>query len=141
MNLLSQQLRKIKRFIRIAKLRRIARRQWRELELSKKIKLELGSGPKLGMNGWTTIDLYGADINYDLRRGIPLPDYSVDSIYSSHLLEHMQYKDLLNFLQECRRVLKQGGIFSVCVPDIRQYIEAYLNKTYFRDPTTCYQPG
>lgn len=141
MNFFSLQLQKVKRLFRITKLRRIAKRQWRELELMEQIKLELGSGRKLGINGWTTVDLYGADINYDLRRGIPLPDCSVDSIYSSHLLEHMQYKDLLSFLQECRRVLKPDGIFSVCVPDISQYIEAYLNKTYFRDPTTFYQPA
>lgn len=141
MSFFSLQLQKVRRFFRIAKLRRIAKRHWRELEKKEQIKLEVGSGRKLGKNGWTTVDFYGADINYDLRRGIPLPDSSVDSIYSSHLLEHMQYKDLLSFLQECRRVLKRDGIFSVCVPDIRQYIEAYVNKTYFRDPTTFYQPA
>lgn len=137
-NLLIQ---KIKRFLRIAKLRRIAKSQWRKLEQRNQIKLELGSGAKLGINGWTTVDLYGSDINYDLKRGIPLPDSTVDVIYSSHLLEHMQYRDLLTFLQECRRVLKHDGIFSVCVPDSRQYIDAYINKTYFRDPSTFYQPA
>lgn len=141
MSFFSLPLQKVRRFFRIAKLRRIAKRHWRELEKKEQIKLEVGSGRKLGKNGWTTVDLYGADINYDLRRGIPLSDSSVDSIYSSHLLEHMQYKDLLSFLQECRRVLKDDGIFSVCVPDIRPYIEAYLNKTYFRNPNTFYQPA
>lgn len=141
MSFFSLQLQKVRRFFRIAKLRRIAKRHWRELGKKEQIKLEVGAGRKLGKNGWTTVDLYGADINYDLRRGIPLPDSSVDSIYSSHLLEHMQYKDLLSFLQECRRVLKHDGIFSVCVPDIRPYIEAYLNKTYFRNPNTFYQPA
>jgi len=141
MSFFSLQLQKVRRFFRIAKLRRIAKRHWLELGKKEQIKLELGSGRKLGKNGWTTVDLFGADINYDLRRGIPLPDSSVDSIYSSHLLEHMQYKDLLSFLQECRRVLKQDGIFSVCVPDIRPYIEAYLNKTYFRNPNTFYEPA
>lgn len=140
MSFSSLQLQKVRRFFRIAKLRRIAKRHWRELGKKEQIKLEVGSGRKLGKNGWTTVDLYGADINYDLRRGIPLPDSSVDSINSSHLLKHMQYKDLLSFLQECRIVLKQDGIFSVCVPDIRLYIEAYLNKTYFCNPNTFYQP-
>lgn len=132
---------KVRRFFRIKKLRLIAKRRWSELAKRDTIKLELGSGAKLGTAGWTTVDQYGADINYDLRRGIPLPDCSVDAIYSSHFLEHIPYKDLLVFLHECLRVLKKGGVFSVCVPDANQYIQAYINKTYFRDPRTFYQPA
>lgn len=132
---------KLKRFIRITKLRRLAKRQWSELATCNQIKLEFGSGRKLGVSGWTTVDLYGADINYDLRRGIPLPDSSVDAIYSSHLLEHMPYKSLLSFLQECRRVFKSGGIFSVCVPNAKLYIEAYLSNTNYRAISSCYQPA
>ena len=31
-----------------------------------------------------------------------------------------------HFLDECLRVLLPGGIFSICVPNARLYIEAYL---------------
>ena len=89
------------------------------------IKLELGSGPKKGINGWTCVDLSGADINWNLKKGIPLEANSADYIYSSHLLEHIPYRELIAFLEECRRVLKPRGRFSVCVPNagltIRQY--------------------
>ena len=129
------------RFLRIKKLRKIADEQWRKLAQQPHIKLELGSGPKQGKDGWITVDMYGADINYDLKRGIPLADNSVDAIYSSHFLEHIAYQDLLLFLSECKRVMKPGGYFSVCVPDIRQYIDAYINKTYFRDVSSFYQPA
>jgi predicted SAM-dependent methyltransferase len=131
----------LRRYIRIKKLRQIAALKWQQLAKQGCIKLEFGSGHKLGANGWTTVDLYGADINYDLRRGIPLPNGSVSAIYSSHMLEHIPYQQLLAFLQECRRVLAPDGYFSVCVPNARQYIEAYLAGEYFRDPKTFYQPA
>lgn len=132
---------RVRRYFRIKKLRKIAALQWQNLAKQEWIKLEFGSGHKLGKNGWTTVDLYGADINYDLRRGIPLADNSVAAIYSSHMLEHIPYQQLIPFLQECRRVLAGDGYLSVCVPNARQYIEAYLQQQYFRDPESFYQPA
>ncbi len=37
------------------------------------------------------------------------------------------------------RVLKRDGTLSVGVPDSRKYIEAYINKTNFRELSTWYQ--
>jgi predicted SAM-dependent methyltransferase len=105
--------------------------KWKALQKSKFIKLELGSGPKKGARGWTTVDTKGADLYRDLRFGIPLKDEVVDCIYSSHLLEHIPYSSLLLFLADCNRVLKKGGFFSVCVPNARYYIKAYLEKSDF----------
>ena len=42
---------------------------------------------------------------------------SVDFIYSSHLLEHIYPNDCINFLKECRRILKPGGTMRHCFPD------------------------
>jgi predicted SAM-dependent methyltransferase len=103
--------------------------------------LELGSGAKEGFNGWTTIDLTGADISHDLRYGIPFPSGSVDRIYTSHMLEHIPYHDLLDFLNECYRVLKIGGELSVCVPDAGRYIKAYAEGRLFMDSREKYQPA
>lgn len=121
--------------------RALSRNKWRRLEKRNVIKLELGSGAKKGKNGWTTVDMSGADINYDLRKGIPLGNNSVDVIYSSHLLEHIPYKMLVPFIQECRRVLKQDGHLSVCVPNARLFVEAYLDGRYFGDPSMGYLPA
>ena len=41
---------------------------WHRLKRSKAIKLDLGSGAKRGSNGWTTVDITGADISHDLRK-------------------------------------------------------------------------
>lgn len=115
--------------------------KWNNLKKTDEINLELGSGPKRGTNGWTTIDTEFADINWDLRRGIPLPDESVNKIYSSHLLEHMPYEELLRFLFECRRVMKTGGEFLVSVPNFRLYIDAYKDGKDFKDRDTWYKPA
>jgi len=118
-----------------------AKKSWKKLEKSSLVKIELGSGSKKGKDGWTTVDQCGADINWDLRRGIPLPNGSVDKIYSSHLLEHIPYQQLIPFLRECRRVMKLDAEFSVCVPNFRLYVDAYKNKKLFRSRDTWWQPG
>lgn len=92
------------------------------------IRLDIGGGD-LRRDGWLTIDITnGCDIFWDLRRGIPFPDSSVDAVYSSHFLEHVSYGDGQAVLEEARRVLKPMGTISICVPDARMYIDAYLGQ-------------
>lgn len=99
------------------------------LSSNKPIKLELGTIKKReGMRDWTTIDLINdADICLNLLKPIPFPSNSVDSIYSSHFLEHFSYPKMINLLKECNRILKPGGVFSVCVPNARLYVDFYIN--------------
>jgi predicted SAM-dependent methyltransferase len=93
------------------------------------INLELGAGPVKGKNGWLTIDFNeGADLTWDLNLPLPFPDESVCKIYSSHLLEHFFYRDLVRLLADCHRVLKRGGSCSVCVPDASIYVRAYMDS-------------
>lgn len=127
--------------IRRALLNFIYRGDWKALQKQKCIQLDLGSGSNKGKNGWTTVDLFGADLYRDLSQGIPLESNSVDVIYASHLLEHIQFKELIIFIQECHRVLKPGGSFLVAVPDASKYIKAYLGKTTFRGNEVLYYEG
>lgn len=115
--------------------------KWRTARKSRKIWLELGSGAKKGQNGWITIDMTGADISHDLRNGIPFPSDSVDQIYTSHMFEHIPFRDLLVILDECYRVLKKGGELSVSVPDAGRYIVAYAEGRYFNRANKGYQPA
>jgi len=110
---------------------------------NKNIMLEVGAGEKKGNNGWTTLDLNNkCDIYWDLRDGIPFPKNSVSKIYSSHFLEHLTFKEGQFFLQECLKVLVPNGIFSVCVPNARIYIEAYIKNEKLDDSKFClYLPG
>ena len=98
------------------------------------IKLELGSGSKKGANGWTTLDLSpGCDLYCDLAGGVPFPDHSVTAIYSSHLFEHLTYKEAQTLLDACLRVMIAGGKFSICVPNARLYLNAYVNNEDITD--------
>ena len=115
--------------------------KWKSLINKDDIKLELGSGPRKGLNGWTTVDLNGTDIIWDLRKSFPLPNDCITKIYSSHLLEHIPYQQLIPFLKECLRVLKPNGEFSVCVPNARLVIDGYITGKLTEERETWWQPA
>jgi predicted SAM-dependent methyltransferase len=97
------------------------------LKNKEKLYLEIGAGNKKGKNGWVTLDLnMNSDICWDLREGIPFPNESIHKIYSSHFFEHLYFDEGQLLLNECLRVLVKDGIFSICVPNSRPYIESYL---------------
>jgi len=108
------------------------------LNTPRPIKLELGAGENRGIEGWTYADSNeSCDLTLDLSQPLPLPDNCIQTIYSSHLLEHFEYHDLLNCLAESLRVLKLGGTFSAAVPNARIYLEAYLDPEGFDSDVFC----
>lgn len=114
----------------------------RLLKAQDEIWLELGAGDKKGSHGWTTLDVCGnCDLYWDLRKGIPFPDSSITRLYSSHFFEHLSYKEIQIFLDECLRVLKPGGSFSICVPNASLYVEAYMNGTMAHQDFDGYRPA
>ena len=56
---------------------------------------------------------------------IPERDNSVNVIYSSHMLEHLDREETDVFLSESRRVLVPDGIIRIVVPDFEKLIENY----------------
>jgi SAM-dependent methyltransferase len=64
-------------------------------------------------------------VRWDLRKGIPYPDASLNVVYHSHFLEHLSRTNAVGFLQECKRVLKPGGLLRVAVPDLAYQIRHY----------------
>jgi predicted SAM-dependent methyltransferase len=91
--------------------------------------LEIGSGNKKGKPGWITLDVVeGCDLYWNLKKGIPFPDDSLSKIYSSHLFEHLSFKEGQQLFSECLRALKKGGLFSLCVPNAKLYVEAYIKN-------------
>ena len=66
------------------------------------------------------------EIEYcNATRRIPLADGSVDVLYSSHMLEHLQRQGAATFLREGYRVLRPGGILRLVIPDLRKQLETY----------------
>jgi SAM-dependent methyltransferase len=75
---------------------------------------------------WQRLGAVDPDIvRWDLRKGIPFPESSLDVVYHSHFLEHLTQKNAIAFLGECRRVLKPGGVLRIAVPDLAIQIRSY----------------
>jgi predicted SAM-dependent methyltransferase len=79
------------------------------------LRINLGSGPYLGENGWLTLDTFGSDLIWDLRDGLPFDDNSIDEFYSSHLLEHLTFTEIIELLSACyTKLSKKGQISAQC---------------------------
>jgi predicted SAM-dependent methyltransferase len=65
----------------------------------------------------------------DAARRIPHRDGTVDAIYASHMLEHLDRVEARSFLAECRRALKPGAILRLAVPDLRHAAYQYLRRS------------
>ncbi len=66
--------------------------------------------------------LYG-----DIVKGLPLPDGTVDGVFSSHVLEHLALVDFYVALRNIFKLLKPGGTFRVIVPDLNYMVDQYKN--------------
>ena len=64
----------------------------------------------------------------DASKHLPLPDNSVDILYSSHMLEHLARQKAQSFLREAKRVIKSGGIIRIVVPDLRLLVDDYMKN-------------
>lgn len=65
-------------------------------------------------------------IAHNLSNGIPYPDNSVDVIFHSNVLEHLDRNIAETFLLEALRVLKPCGIHRIVVPDFEKACADYL---------------
>lgn len=91
--------------------------------------LNVGCGKKFSKHEvWENIDMYSHSKHvreYNLLKGFPYPDNKFDTVYHSQVLEHIPKEEAAGFLKECHRVLKEGGIIRVVVPDLENIIGEY----------------
>lgn len=59
---------------------------------------------------------------------IPHGSGTVDAIYSSHMIEHLDRHEAASFLAECRRVLKPGGVLRLSAPNLRWSVLEYVEN-------------
>jgi predicted SAM-dependent methyltransferase len=92
--------------------------------------LNLGCGA-IYHDDWINIDYTSNSqfvLEYDLTKGIPKEDLSVDVVYHSHILEHFTKQQAVQFLKECFRVLKNNGIIRIVVPDLQFSVKEYMHS-------------
>ena len=91
--------------------------------------LNLGCGSTFHPD-WRNLDISpnsdGIEI-WDAKNGIPAKNKSVDFIYHSHMLEHLNEEDGKNLIRECFRVLKPHGVLRVAVPDLEVICKEFVN--------------
>lgn len=93
----------------------------------KPLHLHLGCGTKY-LPGFVNIDAnprQKLDLWLDVRCGLPYATATVDSIYSTHMLEHLYPDEMEKLISECARVLKPGAGMRLVVPNLRSAIIAY----------------
>jgi predicted SAM-dependent methyltransferase len=122
-------------------VRTIGHRRWTEAsrKTRRPLRLHLGSGKGyVDLPGYVNIDINPfnrKDIWLDVRLGLPFPSGSVDSIYCSHMLEHLFAPQAVELLRECYRVLRPTGGIRLVTPHLGRAIAAYLrnDRDFFSD--------
>lgn len=80
--------------------------------------------------GWTCLNVQEADyvdIVGDCREMQEFPDCFYDTIYASHVLEHLSYSaEVMPTLKEWRRILKPTGELWLSVPNLDALCELFL---------------
>lgn len=90
------------------------------------MRLDVGSGP-FPRPGFRTVDRFveGADFRADMW-ALPVPDGSVEVLFSSHALEHVPRARVAPTLAEWRRVLRPDGRVELEVPDLAYACRFFL---------------
>lgn len=95
----------------------------------KTIKLNIGCGDTFGRD-WINLDLFPKQgiKKINVKKRLPFLNDSIDAIYHSHLLEHLERQQAKKFLSECYRIIKPNGIMRVAVPDLQIICKEYLKN-------------
>ncbi|MGH3406472.1 MAG: class I SAM-dependent methyltransferase [Streptosporangiaceae bacterium] len=96
--------------------------------------VSLGSGPHVPA-GWLGLDRAGrkpdgdaATYCWDLNRGLPFADGTLQGVLLEHALEHLYLDDAVRLLAECRRCLAPGAAIRVVSPDARFVADLVLGR-------------
>lgn len=87
------------------------------------------TGPEL-----TALPNGGYFLRHDATKPFPIGDEAFELIYSEHFIEHLTLADGVTWLKEMRRLLAVGGVLRISTPDLKKYVEGYLDPedTFFR---------
>jgi predicted SAM-dependent methyltransferase len=110
---------------------------WTRHEKDERDALRLHIGGKQAMRGWKILNVQpgpGVDYVGDCRDLDRFADGSVDEIYASHVIEHLDYREgLPQALAEFHRVLKKGGNARIGVPDFEVLCRMFVSPDSSRE--------
>jgi predicted SAM-dependent methyltransferase len=90
--------------------------------------LNLGGGGVLS-NRWLTVDVTPrADVFMNITKPLPLPDATMDVVYSEEVIEHISRASGRQMLAECFRVLKPGGTLRLTTPSLDYFAKQALSN-------------
>jgi len=83
--------------------------------------LDIGCGERKRCDiGVDVRKLEGVDVVCDVRY-LPFKGDCFNKIFSSHVLEHISWREVSSVLKEWVRVTKPNGVFEILVPNLRSY--------------------
>jgi len=92
-------------------------------------KLNFGCGTNL-LDGFLNIDLIkrkGVYVHNVINR-FPLNDDNIEAIYTEHMIEHLKFEQVIFFLKDCYRLLKNDSPIRIATPNLKSFIDFYLGK-------------
>jgi predicted SAM-dependent methyltransferase len=96
------------------------------LQNTTKPKLHIGGGWHR-LNGWLNadIELIPGVMRMDATQRFPFSDETFQYVYTEHMIEHVPYQKGVYMLQECHRVLRNGGVIRVITPNLAAIVGLY----------------
>lgn len=81
-------------------------------------------------DGWVNTDTWsGGDTKPDVlvepNKPYPFEDNHFDAVFLGHVLEHIPWADVPNFLRDMKRIAKPDAPFLVCGPDVFKTIKRW----------------
>jgi SAM-dependent methyltransferase len=81
-------------------------------------------------DGWVNTDVWEnetttPDVKVEPGQKYPFEENTFDAVFLGHVLEHIPWKEVTDFLLDMKRVAKPNAKFLICGPDIYRTIERY----------------
>ena len=90
------------------------------IKTNKRIKIHFGSTHEIP--GFFNSQILGKN-PINITKKTPFENNTVDTIFSTHVIEHLHKNEILFFLKECYRILKPGGVNIIMTPSISKIVK------------------
>jgi predicted SAM-dependent methyltransferase len=71
-------------------------------------------------------DVTDSECDVDLTSRLPWPDATFSAIVSQHVIEHVEFEELIGLLAEVRRILRADGEVWLSCPDMEKICLGYV---------------